>query len=160
MVYRQVNAVSDAVDSGRIVDRFAGPHVMCWSVNFSQVASQDRSCQSPYTASLPDTCAAPGSSDSTTTMDSLDCSHASASSVLPLRPPSCCLAPFPVAVLRRPACLMLQILLVMTTSPFLVCMSCPHGNLLLMLRLPHLQTVMMRFTFRDSTPFYSGFMQW
>jgi hypothetical protein len=32
-------------------------------------------------------------------------------------------------------------------APFLVCMSCPHGELLLMLRLPHLQTGMMMFTF-------------
>jgi hypothetical protein len=42
--------------------------------------------------------------------------------------------------------LMLRTWSVMKRSPFLVCMSRPHGDPLLMLRPPHLQTVMMKFT--------------
>jgi hypothetical protein len=37
---------------------------------------------------------------------------------------------------------------VVTRSPFLVCMSCPHSDLLLPLQLPHLQTVLVKFPFR------------
>jgi hypothetical protein len=66
--------------------------------------------------------------------------------LLPLRPPGCYLIPFPVVVPRHQACLMLCTWSVMTRSPFLVCMSQPHGDLLLMLQPPHLQRVMVKFT--------------
>jgi hypothetical protein len=66
--------------------------------------------------------------------------------VLPLCPPGCFPGPaFPVVVPRCPACLVLPTRSPMMGFPFLVCMSLfPHGLLLVML-LPHLPTVMMKF---------------
>jgi hypothetical protein len=77
--------------------------------------------------------------------------------------PNGCLSPCPVVVPRRQTYLMLRTWSVMTRSPFLVwygvwlipicfyffCMSRPHCDLPQMLRLPHLQTVISKFTIHE-----------
>jgi hypothetical protein len=80
--------------------------------------------------------------------------------VLPLKPRGCCPNPtLPVAVTMGLACWVLQTWSVMirsrvrqqrckySSSQLLVYMSSPLTNLLLMLWLPHLQTVPMKFPF-------------
>jgi hypothetical protein len=107
-----------------------------------------------------------GAAEVSAGMDSLDCSHASASSVLmgsPSETPSCCLIPFSVVVpslglqpCRRPACLMLR----MTRSPFLIRMSRPTSYLMLMLWPPLLadsDDLLLISRSSHSTLFCSGF---
>jgi hypothetical protein len=94
----------------------------------------------------------PGSGDSTTDMDSLDCSPISASSVLmgsPSEPPGCYLRTrFPVVVPTCLASLVLRTWTVLTRSEIHICMSRPHCNLLLLMRQPHLQAGMINIPFR------------
>jgi hypothetical protein len=72
--------------------------------------------------------------------------------VLPLCPPDCFLGPaFPVVVPRCLACLLLSTRSTMMSFTFLVCVSFPPFSLLpLLLMLPRLPTVMMKFLFHVS----------
>jgi hypothetical protein len=118
-------------------------------------------CHTPFPLTPPrppaHACSTPTSAASTYTMESMYCSHASASSFLmdsPLETPGFCLTPFPVVV---PRAFDASDLVSDHEVPFpclqcRLCMSCPLRDFLLMLLLPHLQTVRMKFTFRVNHP--------
>jgi hypothetical protein len=93
-------------------------------------------------------CSTPCTTDTATTLDSMDGPPASVASVLMLSPLSRFLGPaFPVVV---PGCHVLLTRSAMMRLQVLVCLSPPPLSLLPVLLLPHLLTTMMKFLFRTA----------
>jgi hypothetical protein len=109
---------------------------------------------SPVTPSQPAAyaCFTPCTTDTATTLYSVDAPPASITSILMCSPGCFLSSAFSAGVPRCIACLVLPTRSAMNRFPFLVCMSLPRLHLLPVLLLPHLLTVMAKVPFCVSPP--------